>query len=282
MTAKPLDGKALAAALLAGLRTQTTGLKRPPVLAAVWMGDDASAASYRKGLAKACSAAGAVLIERGLPADAGEKTLLAEIGRLNADAAVDGILVQTPLPKDVALEAAASALDPAKDAEGIGAVSLGRTLKGDEASAPCTARSAFALVRASGMGLKGVEAVVVGRSETVGKPAALLLADAGCTVALCRSTTRDLAFHTRRAEVLVVAAGKAGLVRGDMLKPGAVVVDVGIHVVDGKVVGDVDAASAAGVAGWLAPVPGGVGPLTSAMIVERTVRSAARSALARR
>ena len=264
MTAQILDGRALASALLARLKGETAGLQRPPAtLAVVWMGEDASAASYRKGLAKACAAAGAVLAECGLRSSDGESALLAEIRRLNADPVIDGVLVQTPLPAGVSLGKAASLLDPAKDAEGI-----------SPAVVPCTARAAFALVQASGVALKGAEAVVVGRSETVGKPTSLLLSDAGCTVTLCRSTTRDLAFHTRRAEVLVVAAGRAGLVRHDMLKPGAVVVDVGIHVVDGKVVGDVDAASASSVAGWLTPVPGGVGPLTSAMIVERAVRSA--------
>ncbi len=271
MPAQPLDGKVLAAALLAKLKAETAGLKRPPALAVVWMGADASAASYRRGLAKACAAAGTLLVECGLPAEAGEKALRAEILRLNAEGAVDGVLVQTPLPEGVSLEAAASVLAPAKDAEGI-----------SRAVVPCTAQAAFDLARASGVDFRGAEAVVVGRSPTVGKPVTILLSDAGCTVTICRSTTRDLAFHTRRAEILVVAAGKAGLVRGDMLKSGAVVVDVGIHVVDGRVVGDVDAASAAHVAAWLTPVPGGVGPLTSALIVARAVRAASRSELARR
>jgi methylenetetrahydrofolate dehydrogenase (NADP+)/methenyltetrahydrofolate cyclohydrolase len=200
--------------------------------------------------------------------------LLAELEALNSDPAVSGILLQTPFPAGVDAGRLWAGLDPRKDAEGISPASLGRALKGEEAQAPCTARAAFALVKASGIDPKGVEAVVVGRSAIVGKPAALLLVDAGATVTLCRSTTRDLASHTRRADVLVVAVGKPGFITGDMIKPGAVVVDVGIHAGGGRLVGDVDFPSVSPVAGWLTPVPGGLGPVTVAMLLERCVAAA--------
>lgn len=273
MSAALLDGKAMAAAIRARLKAEAGRLAAPPGLACVWSGEDASAASYRKGLAKACGEAGVRLLECPVPGTG----LLAEIARLNADPAVAALLVQTPFPAGVDEAAVHAAIHPAKDAEGVTPASLGRLLKGEASAAPCTARAAFELAKAGGVPLKGAEAVVIGRSAIVGKPAALLLADAGATVTLCRSTTRDLGFHTRRAEILVVAAGRPGLVGGSMIRPGAVVVDVGINLVDGRVVGDVDAAGAAAAAGWLTPVPGGVGPVTVAMLLERTVAAAVAS-----
>lgn len=283
MPARILDGKTLAAAIRARLRAEAARLAQPPELACLWAGSDPAAASYRKGLAKACAEAGVRLVERALPASADGAMLLAGLEELTRDPDVSGILLQAPLPAGVDAGRLVALLDPCKDAEGISPASLGRALKGEEAQAPCTARAAVALVKASSLDLKGAEAVVVGRSAIVGKPAALLLADAGATVTLCRSTTRALASHTRRADVLVVAVGKPGIVTGDMIKPGAVVIDVGINLVEGRLLGDVDFPSASRSAGWLTPVPGGVGPVTVAMLLERCVAAAlARHALARR
>ena len=277
MPARWLDGKVLAAAILA--RIQGKPRARPGELACLWMGEDPSAASYRRGLAKACAAAGVRFHERGLPAVAGPEALMAELDALNRDPAISGILIQMPLPAALASERVFAAIDPRKDAEGMGPASLGLALKGDAAHAPATARAAFALVLASGMELKGAEAVVVGASDVVGKPVAMLLSQARATVTLCRSAPRDLAGHVRRADILVAAVGKPGFVTGDMVKPGAVVVDVGINAVPGpdgktRIVGDVEFASASERAGWITPVPGGVGPVTSAMIVERAAQSA--------
>ncbi len=269
MTARILDGKALAAEIRARLKAEAAKLPQPPTLACLWAGFDASAASYRSGLAKAALSAGVML----RPIDVGQQDLLATLVDLNRNPAIAGILVQTPLPEAFSTAWVWGLIEPAKDVEGVTPHNQGLALQGEAVCAPCTARAAFELVKSSGVPLKGAEAVVVGRSAIVGKPAAMLLADAGATITLCRSTTRDLAAHTRRAEVLVVAAGKSGLVTPDMIRPGAVVVDVGIHVEGGKVRGDVDPA-AAEVAGWISPVPGGVGPLTVAMILERTVAAA--------
>lgn len=269
MPAKPLDGRALADGILARLKAESPGA----VLGVLWSGDDPSSASYRRGLAKACSKAGMALVEK--PTDAAG--FLRALDGLNRDAKVSAILVQTPFPPGIDPALVARAIDPEKDAEGVSPASLGLFFKGDASRAPATARAAVALAKASGIDLKGAEAVVVGKSGIVGKPAALLLVEEHATVTICRRATRDLAAHTRRADVLVAAAGSRGLVTAAMVKPGAVVVDVGIHAVGGKVFGDVDPGAAA-VAGWLTPVPGGVGPATVAMILER----AARCALVRR
>ena len=280
MPARLLDGKALAQTIRARLREEAAALPSPPVLACLWAGDDPGAAAYRRGLSKACADTGVRFLERPLPGKVGEAQLLEALAALNDAPEVAGILVQTPLPAGVDASRVLAAVDPRKDAEGLSPTSLGLALKGDAAHAPCTARAAFELVRASGIALSGAEAVVVGASDTVGKPAALLLSQARATVTLCRSATRDLAAHVGRAEVLVLAVGRPGLVTGAMLRPGAVVVDVGINTVEGRIVGDADFASASEAAGWITPVPGGVGPVTVAMLLDRVVASA-RSALAR-
>ena len=213
-----------------------------------------------------------------LPAGTTQEELRARIEALNADPDIDGILVQLPLPAPLDERQALNAILPEKDVDGFHLLNAGRLLTGESAVVPCTPKGVMRLIRETGLDLSGREAVVVGRSNIVGKPMALLLMQSGCTVTVCHSKTRDLAAHTRRADVLVAAVGKPGIIRGDMVKPGAVVIDVGINRVDGKVVGDVAWDEVSGVAGWVTPVPGGVGPMTIAMLLENTVEIAERRA----
>lgn len=278
MTARLLDGKALAATITSRLREEAAALPAPPSLACLWAGEDPGAASYRRGLANACQKAGVSFIPKDLEAGVSEEDLLGVLRALNADPGVSGVILQTPLPPQVSSDRVVAALDPRKDVEGVSPTSLGMVIKGSADHAPCTARAALALARASGVSLQGAEAVVIGASVTVGKPAALLLLEARATVTVCRRATRDLAAHTRRADILVVAVGSPGLVTGDMIKPGAIVIDVGINRVataDGKtrLVGDVAFAEAKEVAGAITPVPGGVGPMTIACLLRNTLEA---------
>ncbi|HXQ95738.1 MAG TPA: bifunctional 5,10-methylenetetrahydrofolate dehydrogenase/5,10-methenyltetrahydrofolate cyclohydrolase, partial [Candidatus Acidoferrales bacterium] len=192
----------------------------------------------------------------------------------SSDPSVTGVILQQPLPRGIALRTIVGALDPTKDVDGITPLNAGLLAMGYTAFAPATAQAAADILDRSGRSLEGLHAVVVGRSNVVGRPVAQLLLRRHCTVTICHRRTRDLAGHTRQADVLVVAAGSPGLVRGDMLKPGATVVDVGTTVVDGRIVGDVDAASAAGIAGVMTPVPGGVGPVTNAVLMEHVMQAA--------
>jgi methylenetetrahydrofolate dehydrogenase (NADP+)/methenyltetrahydrofolate cyclohydrolase len=274
MTATILEAKPIVEKLRAELKAQIGAMDRPPVLVALMVGDDAGARAYAKMQAKAAAQVG---ID-----DANDQALHDEIERLNADPAVDGIILQSPLPKGLDEPGMQGAIAVHKDVDGVHPMNLGLVAANREALAPCTAQSAVRLIEETGVELRGAEAVVVGRSVIVGKPAALMLMDRGATVTVCRSTTRDLAFHTKRAEVLVVAIGRAELIRGDMIKPGAVVIDVGMNYVPGeggargRYVGDVAFDEAAEVAGWITPVPGGVGPLTVTMLLKNTVAAAKR------
>jgi len=251
----------------------------PPGLAVVVCGRSAPSMVYLERILKACAQVGIegsfVDVEGDDPASQ-EAALTAAISRLNDDPRVAGIIVQMPLPPGVRLKTVVDAIDPLKDIDGIHPLNAGLLRLGYEGFIPATAHAALEMVHRSGVELKGADAVVIGRSPVVGMPLAFILAREDATVTLCHSKTRDLAGVVRRADVVVVAAGKPGLVTGAMLKPGAVVIDVGINVVDGHIVGDVDFESAEKVASAITPVPGGVGPLTGALLLSHLMRAAQR------
>jgi methylenetetrahydrofolate dehydrogenase (NADP+)/methenyltetrahydrofolate cyclohydrolase len=245
-----------------------------PALAIVIAGKDAPSTVYLHKILDGCRLVGITdrLVE--LPADCSAEQMAATLTGLSADPVVAGIIVQQPLPAAIPLRAVIDALDPARDIDGIHPLNAGLLALGYEGFLPATAHAAVELLKRSAIPLAGRRAVVVGRSNVVGKPAALLLVREDCTVTVCHSRTPDLAAEVRGADIVVVAAGRPGLVTGAMLKPGAVVIDVGINVVDGKLVGDVDFASAAPVCSAIAPVPGGVGPLTNAILLTHLMRAA--------
>ena len=251
----------------------------PPGLAVVVCGRSAPSMVYLERILKACAQVGiqgSFVDVPGATSAEQERELTAAIRRLNADARVNGIIVQMPLPEGVRLRTVVDAIDPLKDIDGIHPLNAGLLRLGYEGFIPATAHAALEMVHRSGVELKGADAVVIGRSPVVGMPVAFMLTKENATVTVCHSKTRDLRAKIGTADVLVVAAGRPGLVTGDMLKPGAVVVDVGINVVDGRIVGDVDFASAEAVAAAITPVPGGVGPLTSALLLSHLMRAAQR------
>ncbi len=281
MSAVRIDGKATALAIREEIARKTAELKTrgvTPGLAVILVGDDPASEIYVRNKGIACEKAGMHSETVRLPGDATQAQLEAEIDRLNRDPAIDGILVQLPLPRHLDERSALKAIRPEKDVDGFHPVNAGKLLAGEPTVVPCTPKGVMRLLRGTGLALDGLEAVVVGRSNIVGKPMALLLLQAGCTVTVCHSRTRDLAAVTRRADVLVSAVGKAGLIRADMVKPSAAVLDVGINRVDGKVTGDVAYDEVSEVAGWLTPVPGGVGPMTIAMLLENTLEAAEKRA----
>jgi len=275
MTARILDGKALGARLRAGLAQRIATLSFKPGLRVVRVGDDAASGVYVRNKDRAAAEAGFDSATIHLPEATTEAALLAEIAKLNADPAVDGILVQLPLPAHIRAEAAIAAVDPAKDVDGFHPLNAGRLAAGEPGLVPCTPRGVMHLLADSGVALRGARALVLGRSQIVGRPMAQLLLGADCTVTIAHSRTRDLPAECRRAEILVAAAGRAEMVRGDWIAPGAVVIDVGINrLPDGKLVGDVAFAEAVGHAGAITPVPGGVGPMTIACLLENTLEAA--------
>jgi methylenetetrahydrofolate dehydrogenase (NADP+)/methenyltetrahydrofolate cyclohydrolase len=280
MTAQLIDGAALAAQLRSALKQRTAALTaggRRPGLAVMLVGDDPASRVYVRNKIKACAEAGIHSELHELPADVPEAQVLAHIRALNADPRIHGILVQLPLPRPLSEEQVLDTIAVDKDVDGLHVHSLGSLVTGKDGFRPCTPAGCMAMLDHIGAPLEGREAVVVGRSNIVGKPLALMLLQRSATVTICTSRTRDLAAHTRRADVLVVATGKPRLVSGDMIKPGAIVIDVGIsRTAEGKLVGDVDFASAREVAAWITPVPGGVGPMTVAMLLANTVRAAER------
>jgi methylenetetrahydrofolate dehydrogenase (NADP+)/methenyltetrahydrofolate cyclohydrolase len=273
-----LDGKQLAQRVLADLAPRVRALEAngiAPKLTVVRVGDDPASKVYIRAKIRACAQAGVVGDELELPATTSQGALLECLDRLNADASVHGILVQLPLPRPLDAHAAAAHIAPAKDVDGLHALNLGRLVQGDAILPPCTPAGVLRLLDAYGIALRGKHAVVVGRSEIVGKPMALMLIHRDATVTVCNSKTPDLAQFTRSADILVVSVGRPGLVDAGMVKAGAAVVDVGVNrLPDGTLVGDVDAAAVAGRAGHLTPVPGGVGPMTVAMLIENTVKAA--------
>jgi methylenetetrahydrofolate dehydrogenase (NADP+)/methenyltetrahydrofolate cyclohydrolase len=280
MTAQLIDGAALSAQLRAALKQRAATLTargRQPGLAVVLVGDNPASRVYVRNKIKACTDAGIHSELYELPADAPEVQVLERIRASNADPRIHGILVQLPLPRQVSEEKVLDTISVQKDVDGFHVQSLGSLVVGKEGFTPCTPAGCMAMLDHIRAPLEGKEAVVVGRSNIVGKPMALMLLHRSATVTICTSRTRDLASHTRRADVLVVATGKPRLIGGDMIKPGAVVIDVGVNrTAEGELVGDVDFESAKEVAAWITPVPGGVGPMTIAMLLSNTVRSAER------
>jgi len=276
VTAQILDGKSLAAQMRARLRPVREALGNRPIrLVSIEIGQNPAAAVYVRNQQRAAAEVGIAMEVQNLPLATTERELIAAIRSLDARPDVAGVIVQRPLPPGIDPRAVQSAIDPKKDVEGMHPANMGAILYREPLLPPCTAAAALQLVLATGRDLRGAETVVVGHSEIVGKPIAILLLHRLSTVTVCHVGTRQLVDHTRRADILVVAVGKAGLVHGDMIKPGACVIDVGINqAADGRIVGDVDFASAAAVAGHLTPVPGGVGPVTVAMLLRNTLRAA--------
>jgi methylenetetrahydrofolate dehydrogenase (NADP+)/methenyltetrahydrofolate cyclohydrolase len=270
-----IDGKAVAAALRADVAARVAALPFPPGLAVVLVGDDPASAVYVRSKDRAAAAAGIAARTIRLPAATGEAELRAVVAALNADPAVDGILVQMPLPPHIRAEAVLDAIDPAKDVDGLTPHNAGLLAAGRQGLVPCTPLGVMKLLAHAGTALRGARAIVLGRSVLVGRPMAALLTAADATVTLAHSRTRDLASECRRAEVLIAAAGRPGMVRGDWIAPGAAVIDVGINrLADGSLVGDVAYAEAAPIAGAITPVPGGVGPMTIACLLDNTVTAA--------
>jgi len=277
-----LRGGPIATEVRAGVAADVVAFREAhgfvPALAVVIVGRDAPSTVYLHKILDGCRTVGIVdrLVE--LPEDAGTTRVAAAVTALNEDPGVAGIIVQMPLPPAIPLRTVIDVLDPAKDIDGIHPLNAGLLALGYEGFLPATAHAAVEILKRSGIPLEGRRAVVVGRSNVVGKPAAILLLREHATVTICHSRTVDLARHVRDAEIVIVAAGRPGLITGEMLRPGAVVVDVGINVREGRIVGDVDAASAAPVVSAIAPVPGGVGPLTNAILLTHLMRAARNQA----
>ena len=281
-TAARIDGTAIAREVRAGVARRAARLAsagQVPGLAVILVGDDPASQVYVRNKVKACAEAGIRSIQEDYPADLAEAALLARIAALNADDTVHGILVQMPLPPQISAQRVIEAIAASKDVDGYSVESAGRLLAGLPGFKPCTPWGCMKLIESTGIALRGKLAVVIGRSNTVGKPMALMLLQADATVTVCHSRTPDLGELTRRADVVVVAVGRAGTLTADMVKPGAVVIDVGMNRnADGKLCGDVDFAGVAEVAGAITPVPGGVGPMTIAMLLSNTVDAAERAA----
>jgi len=282
MSAQIIDGNALAQQIRAELADKAAALKATqgitPCLAVILVGEDPASQVYVRNKVAACERAGFRSIKETYPTNVEPAVVLGRIAALNADPAVHGILVQLPLPKQFDAELVLEAIDPAKDVDGFHAENVGALMQGKPRFIPCTPYGVMKMLEAANVPLKGAEAVIVGRSNIVGKPMAMLLLQQDCTVTICHSRTRDLAFHTRRADILVAAVGRAKMITGEMIKPGATVIDVGINrLPDGKLCGDVDFESAKEVAGAITPVPGGVGPMTITMLLANTLEAAERS-----
>ena len=277
MTARIIDGKSIAKELRESLAPRVAALKEQgitPGLTVIVVGDDPASAIYVRNKERACVKLGMNSQVLRFPAETTQEEILNTVRLLNQDDSVHGILVQLPLPRHIDEQAVLRAIDPDKDVDGFHAMNAGRLMNGEPGFVACTPKGVMRLLEVSGVELDGKNAVVVGRSNIVGKPMALLLLQKNCTVTIAHSHTKDLAAVTRSADILVVAVGRAGFITGDMIKPGAAVMDVGINRVDGKVVGDVDFESAKEVASCITPVPGGVGAMTIAMLMENTVETA--------
>ena len=279
MSAVVLDGKQMSASLRAEIAGRVQSLKEKgvtPGLAVILVGNDPASEIYVRNKGNGCREVGMYSETVTLPGDTDQAVLEGEIDRLNRDPRIHGILVQLPLPAHLDEAAALARILPEKDVDGFHLLNAGRLMTGEAGVIPCTPRGALHMIRQTGLNLSSLEAVIVGRSNIVGKPMAALRLRENCTVTVCHSRTANLAEHTRRADILVAAVGKAGLITGDMVKPGAVVIDVGINRVDGKVRGDVDFDSVSAVAGWITPVPGGVGKMTITMLLQNTLEAAER------
>jgi methylenetetrahydrofolate dehydrogenase (NADP+)/methenyltetrahydrofolate cyclohydrolase len=278
VAARVIDGKAVAARVRERVATGVAELSprigREPGLATVLTGDDPASDVYVRNKRKACEEAGMRSIHHGLAADTRQEDLVELVDELNADPAVDGILVQLPLPEAIDQDAVVERIDVAKDVDGLTAASAGLLAQGRPGLVPCTPAGVIELLRDAGTAIEGAEAVIVGRSILVGRPLSALLLNADATVTVCHSRTADLAETCRRADILIAAVGSPRLVSGDWIKPGAAVIDVGINRTDDGLVGDVDFDAALEVAGAITPVPGGVGPMTIAMLLHNTLEAA--------
>lgn len=283
MAARIIDGKALAQQVRERLAKESaavlakTGVK--PGLATILVGDDPASHLYVKSKQKACDAAGIYIDDSKLPANTTQADLLTLISQKNADPKIHGILVQLPLPKHIDSKVVLDAVSAQKDADGFHPYNFGRLVEGSPIFEACTPKGVIKMIESTGVSIEGKRAVVLGRSNIVGKPLALMLLHRHATVTICHSKTKDLPAVCREAELLLVAIGKARFVTADMVREGALVIDVGTNrLPDGKVVGDVDFESVSQKAGWISPVPGGVGPMTIAMLLDNTVESAKRMA----
>jgi len=280
MTANVIDGVKLAAVIREDVAKRAAALTKQgvkPGLAVILVGQDPASQVYVKNKVAACEKAGLHSVLEQYPADMTQESLLSRIQTLNADRTIHGILVQLPLPKHIDAHRVIETIAAEKDVDGFHVSNAGLLMTGTPLFRPCTPYGVMKMLESEQAALRGAVAVVVGASNIVGKPMAMLLQSAGATVTICNSKTRDLAWHTRNADIVVVATGKPGMVTGDMIKPGAIVIDVGINRgADGKLCGDVDYASAKEVAGAITPVPGGVGPMTIAMLLVNTIEAAER------
>jgi methylenetetrahydrofolate dehydrogenase (NADP+)/methenyltetrahydrofolate cyclohydrolase len=278
MSATVIDGKAVAASVRERVRGEvealTAELGRPPGLATVLVGDDPASAIYVRRKREACEEVGIRSIHNEPDGSISQEELLDLVRELNESDEVDGILVQLPVPDQIDSAAIVNALDPDKDVDGLTSISAGRLARGEPGLVPCTPQGIMELLASAGVDPAGKEAVIVGRSNLVGRPVFSLLLGANATVTMCHSRTRDLGEVCRRAEILVAAAGQPKLVTRDMIRPGATVIDVGTNRTDDGLVGDVDFDAAVEVAGAITPVPGGVGPMTIAMLLANTVQAA--------
>ena len=280
MSAEILSGKEMSGSLRKEIAERVARLKEQgvtPGLAVILVGNDPASEIYVRNKGNGCAETGMYSRTIQMPEETTQEQLETAIDELNADPAIHGILVQLPLPKQLDEQAALARILPEKDVDGFHLINAGHMLTGTEGVVACTPRGALYMIKSTGLDLEGKEAVVIGRSNIVGKPMAMLLLRENCTVTICHSRTKNLAEHTRRADILVAAVGKAGFVTADMVKPGAVVIDVGINRVDGKVKGDVDFDAVEEVAGWITPVPGGVGKMTITMLLANTVEAAERT-----
>jgi len=275
VTARIIDGKAVAAALRTSLASRLAGLSFRPRLIVILVGDDPASAVYVRNKDRAAREVGIEPETIRLPADTGEGAVLAEIGRLNSDDSVDGILVQLPLPPQIRPRAVIEAIDPAKDVDGFHPMNTGRLADGEPGIVPCTPAGIMKLLASTDMALAGARAVVLGRSTIVGRPVAALLLGADATVTILHSRSRDIALECRRADLLIAAVGRPELVRGDWIAPGATIIDVGVNrSPSGGLVGDVCFPECVQTAGAVTPVPGGVGPMTIACLLENTISAA--------
>jgi methylenetetrahydrofolate dehydrogenase (NADP+)/methenyltetrahydrofolate cyclohydrolase len=282
MGAQLIDGKALSQTIRRGVAEHARALSaagRQPGLAVILVGDDPASAVYVRNKVQACAENGLHSVLETYPASLSQAELLARVAALNADPRIHGLLVQMPLPKHIDPQAVIAAIDPRKDVDGFSVHSAGQLMSGLPGLRPATPYGCMKLIESTGTGIAGKHAVVIGRSNTVGKPMALLLLQANATVTVCHSATPDLAAHTRQADIVVAAVGRRNTLTADMVKPGAVVIDVGMNRNDlGKLCGDVDFDGVRQVAGWITPVPGGVGPMTITMLLVNTLEAAERAA----
>jgi len=281
MTARIIDGNALSSEIRGQLAERAATLRAKgvtPCLAVILVGEDPASAVYVRNKVAACEKAGMRSLRDVYAIDVDPAVVFARIAELNADPAVHGILVQLPLPKHFDSAAMLESISPEKDVDGFHAENVGALMQGNPRFIPCTPYGVMKMLESANVPLKGAEVVIVGRSNIVGKPMAMLLLARSCTVPICHSQSKDLAFHTRRADILVAAVGRAKMISGDMIKPGATVIDVGINrTAEGKLCGDVDFETAKEVAGAITPVPGGVGPMTITMLLANTLEAAERT-----